>query len=87
MNIHVIKCQTPYFQDVLDRRKTFEVRLNDRDYQVDDELHMIEVECDSLTQTGRRLSATISYMLSDASWGLRDNYVVLALEDVKETHA
>ena len=34
MKKHLLKTINPYFQDVWDNKKTFEIRLNDRDFKV-----------------------------------------------------
>ena len=34
MKKHILKTINPYFQDVWDNKKTFEIRLNDRDFKV-----------------------------------------------------
>lgn len=36
MSFHNLKCTNPYFQDVWDGKKTFEVRNNDRNFAVND---------------------------------------------------
>ncbi len=36
MSTHNLKTWMPFYQDVIDGRKTFELRKNDRDYQVGD---------------------------------------------------
>ena len=40
--IHELKCFPEYFQDVIDGKKTFEIRLHDRPYQVGDLLALNE---------------------------------------------
>ena len=36
--IHELKCEAPYFQAILDGIKNFELRLNDRGFQVGDKI-------------------------------------------------
>ena len=55
---HEIKCQTEFFGKVWSGEKTFEVRLNDRNYQVGDELCLREIRKD--LYTGRMVTATIT---------------------------
>jgi hypothetical protein len=40
MKIHELKCVEPYFTDIITGMKSFEVRKNDRDFQVGDILHL-----------------------------------------------
>ena len=56
--MHDIKCQTEFFEKVWSGVKTFEVRLNDRNYQVGDELCLREIRKD--LYTGRMVKATIT---------------------------
>lgn len=44
MKYHLLKTVNPYFQDVYDGLKTFELRLNDRDFSEDDILILVEYE-------------------------------------------
>lgn len=44
--IHDLKCWPEFFQDVKDGTKTFELRKNDRNYQVRDILHLREWDKD-----------------------------------------
>ncbi|MCT4420249.1 DUF3850 domain-containing protein [Leuconostoc falkenbergense] len=44
MKIHELKLDTFYFDDVKNRLKTFEIRKNDRDYQVGDLLSLSRFE-------------------------------------------
>ena len=55
---HEIKCQTEFFEKVWSGVKTFEVRLNDRNYQVGDVLCLRELRKD--LYTGRMVEATIT---------------------------
>lgn len=42
MKVHDLKCIPPYFDDILAGRKPFEVRKNDRNYEVGDHLRLRE---------------------------------------------
>lgn len=75
--VHEIKIAHEYFDDVALERKTFELRKNNRDYKVGDELHMIEYE--NGEQTGRELAADIIYMIEDYS-GLEEGYCILGID-------
>jgi len=75
--IHTIKIETKYLLRVLDKEKTFEVRLNDRDYQAGDILHFEEVREDDMCKncSERR---RITYIHS--GMGMKEGYVVLGIE-------
>ncbi len=76
---HEVKCWTTFFPMVLDGSKPFEVRKNDRHYQVGDTLHLREWSPSSETYTGRHCYRTISYILAGGQFGIEEGYVVLGL--------
>ena len=75
--IHELKILTQYFEEVKSRRKTFEIRKNDRNFKVGDDL--ILKEWDGEKFTGRKIERTISYILYDWPCGLKDGYCVMSL--------
>jgi len=60
---HVIKCWPPFFDDVGDGRKTFELRRDDRGYKVRDSVELREYDPTLKAHTGRWLMFQISYVL------------------------
>ena len=76
--IHELKILSEYFEAVADGRKPFEVRYNDRNYQVGDMLLLREWDKKNEKYTGgdRTISKTISYILDDERY-LQRGYVVL----------
>lgn len=75
---HYLKTVNPFFQDVADDKKTFEVRFNDRDFRIGDVLHLQEFE-PPISYTGREMRANVVYMLNDERY-CKDGYVVLGIE-------
>jgi hypothetical protein len=90
---HVLKTDHVVFQDVLDGNKTFEIRFNDRGYQVGDLVILKETEFtgeqiksgQSLVYTGREIQKRISYVLS--GYGLHEGWVILGIQDIKAAKA
>ena len=80
---HDLKCYPNYFEAVKDGTKNFECRYNDRDFQVGDQLRLMEYS-EQTGYTGRYLEKTISYVLTDFD-GLADGYVILGLKEKKAT--
>lgn len=76
--IHELKLKAPYFQDVWTGLKDFEVRNNDRNFQVGDRLKLIEIE----VKRPRFILKDIKYILKGGQYGIDKNYVVLGLKDV-----
>ncbi|MGT2751309.1 ASCH/PUA domain-containing protein [Streptococcus orisasini] len=77
MTIHKIKLSHYFFDDVASGRKTFELRKNDRHYQVGDRLCLCEVKEAKLT--GRKVLVTITYKLQGFT-GLADDYCILGIK-------
>ena len=73
MTTHNLKTHPPYFQEVWDERKNFEIRTNDRDFQVGDILHLQEWDPSGVAPanpldhdtryTGRTSVRVITYIL------------------------
>ncbi len=66
--MHQLKTWPEPFQAQLDGRKTFEVRLNDRQYQVGDTLWLEEWDPGTRLYTGRRLYVRVTYVLDLSPW-------------------
>jgi hypothetical protein len=79
MKVHELKCDKKEFQAVYIGSKAFEVRINDRNYQVGDSLHLKEFDPEKKTFSGRFCSKRITYMLSGPSYGLPDNMVIMSI--------
>lgn len=67
---HELKCVSPYFEEVAAERKNYELRLNDRDYQVGDLLllkHWVpSVDSNGVatgTYSGKQELRRITYMM------------------------
>lgn len=66
MNTHRLKTVNPYFQDVWDGRKPFEVRPYDRNFKVGDRVELFEYDPqspDAITGT-REIHGTIDYLFT-----------------------
>lgn len=63
--IHALKIEQQFFEAVIDKEKTFEVRKNDRNFKVGDYLALNEVNDTSKGYTGRALLLKVTYVLKD----------------------
>jgi ASC-1-like (ASCH) protein len=83
MTTHELKCWPEYFQAIIDGHKTFEVRLNDRNYQIEDLLLLKEWNADQYQ--GRMCLVRVIYILSGGQFGITEDHVVMSIvvEDVK----
>ena len=73
---HELKCLPEYFQQTFDTNKLFEIRKNDRDFQVGD--HIILREWNG-GYTGRVIKDEITSVVSFPD-GLKDGYVVIGID-------
>lgn len=78
--IQTLKTWPDYFNAVLSGEKTFEIRKNDRDYKVGDELRLEEYIPDDLQYTGRVIAVTVTYILHGGNFGIEDGYCVMSIE-------
>jgi hypothetical protein len=77
---HDLKTIPPYFDEVLSRRKKFEVRKNDRDFQVND--YLVLREYDGGKYTGNSVGAYVTDVLHGPAFGIEEGYVVMSIEVV-----
>jgi len=78
--VHTLKCCTGYFSPIVQDRKKFEVRLNDRDFKVGDELHLEEYEPETKTYTGRVVAVEVKFILQGGQFGIEKDYCVMSIE-------
>ena len=84
---HEIKLSEQFCDAVLEGRKTFEIRKNDRGYQTGDYIKFLPVEdgC-SLHYVEHPLKDKIykiTYILS--SWGIPQDYVIFSIKEVSDS--
>lgn len=79
LNIHRLKIAPEYFRAVMEERKTFEIRENDRDFKVGDQLILEEWDHQAGGYTGARVSRLVKYV---STYAQRSGVVVLGIADV-----
>jgi ASC-1-like (ASCH) protein len=72
---HSLKIEPQYLQNLLDGKKRFEVRINDRDYQVGDELEFWDSD-----YQGYRIFKVLHI---HSGLGMKENYVGLSVEQLE----
>lgn len=84
---HELKTDPEVFQDVYAGFKTFEIRKDDRDFELGDELYLRETKHTGLQMqngapleyTGRSLHRIVSYILRGPIYGLGNNWVIMSI--------
>jgi len=78
---HELKILPQFYNGVSSQRKTFEIRKDDRDYQVGDIIVLREF--DGKEYTGHMTKRIITYILRDAKeYGLEDGYCILGIQPI-----
>ena len=78
---HYVKTIQPYYNDSKRGIKLFEVRKNDRDYQVGDFFVQEEFNTETQDLTGDNFKSKIIYLLRGGQFGIADDYCVLGIGD------
>jgi len=90
MMTHELKVWPEYFEAIVDGSKTFEVRRDDRGFQVGDTLVLREwdpnvkeagVDWYAPAYTGRELKREVTYILRGPTFGIEAGYCVVGLSD------
>lgn len=76
---HTLKILPEFFEAVVNLEKTFEVRKNDRNFELDDLVFLVEWDDDLKMHTGRKLGARITYILDNPEY-CKKGYVVFGFE-------
>jgi hypothetical protein len=81
---HDLKTWPEFFRRVRSGQKNFEVRKNDRDFQVGDTLVLLEYNPVSNRYEGNEIHKVISYVLHGGQFGIEQGYCVLGLSDSQD---
>lgn len=85
MKFHVIKIVEEYLYDILYEGKTFELRKDDRGYEVGDLIHFVDTSGNEFKSFHKDLVFRITYILRDVpQYGLDKDYCILAIAPLKE---
>ena len=79
METHKLKVWPEYFKDLLSGKKTFELRKNDRDYQVGDHLILEEFNPETSAYSGGHVHRTITHILHGPAFGLEEGSVIMSI--------
>lgn len=87
MKEHELKCINPFFSDIWNSKKDFDVRKNDRYFQVNDYLLLKEYNSEIHRYLKRKIYCRIKYILlaKDYPEGIKEGYCVLGLEIVDKS--
>lgn len=80
---HALKCWPEFFKAISDGSKPFELRKDDRPFEVGDDLIIQEYRPEENSgYTGEEIKKVISYILRDApKFGLKQGYIIIGLKE------
>lgn len=78
--VHELKTWTAFYGEVVRKRKTFEVRKNDRHYRVGDTLILQEYFPHSEKYSGASLKVPITHILEGGQFGIEHGYCVIGFD-------
>jgi hypothetical protein len=87
IHMHILKTDPKPFEDVWQYKKTFEVRKNDRNFKVGDELILKETyytgeemkKGKPLTYTQREIGAKVLHVLHGPVYGLQEGWCIMSI--------
>ena len=80
--IHNLKITPKNFEDVRDRRMSFQIRKCDRDYKVNDFLYLQEYDEWDCGFTGKTIPCRVTHILREDE-GLQEGFVLLNIDVIK----
>lgn len=79
MKTHLLKTWPEYYWRVVNGQKKFELRKNDRDFQVGDQLILSEYNVETKQFTGNELSVSVDYILHGPNFGIEEGFCVMSI--------
>lgn len=77
--VHVVKCHPEPFENLWNGLKTHELRKNDRDYAIGDQLDIREWHPDEKIYTRRSLVARVMYITHGGVFGLSEDLCIMSV--------
>ena len=81
MKVYKLKILPEYYKAQIEGKKNFEIRKNDRGYQVGDWILLKEYNPEIKKFTGRKVTVEVTYI---TNYQQKDGYVVLGTKYIKE---
>lgn len=79
---HSLKTNPLPFEALWDRRKRFEMRLDDRGFDVGHYLNLFEHDPNTGERSGRAVNARVLYLLRGPAYGIPERYAIMSIEEV-----
>lgn len=79
---HYLKTWKSFYKSVADGSKRFEIRINDRDYNLGDTLVLQEYDTQLCDLTGKSRIFKVAYILYGPAFGLSEGFCCMSLEPI-----
>ena len=76
--VHELKCWPESFDLIRDGKKTFEIRVNDRNYRTEDILRLNRYMPKDKYYTGEQIVVEVT-SITQGKWGLPENLCVMSI--------
>lgn len=86
MKVHYLKTIQPYFEEIWMCRKTFELRKNDRGFEVGDVVVLMEYERAKNQYSGNQIIGVITYILDKYHDALNEPYVIFSFKETSRNY-
>ena len=95
MKIHELKTDPDSFDESWRGKKSWEIRLNDRDFRIGDSLVLRETNYTGeemkagkpLVYTGNRMLVEVSFIMAGPIYGLQDGWVIMSTNELERVSA
>lgn len=82
MPTHALKTVNPFFKDVVEGKKTFEVRKADRNFSPGDRLLLQEWDNENGQYTGEEWTGRITYIMREETGFTKKGYVIFGITEL-----
>lgn len=81
MAVHKLKVWSEFMTDLINGNKTFELRFNDRNFQIGDYLSLMEYDKFNKVYLDRLLLVKVTYILGGSSFdAIKKGFVVMSIK-------
>lgn len=88
IEVHTLKTDPEAFRAVWEGKKTYEIRKNDRNFEIGDQLRLRETKYTGqemangkpLKYTDREVIAEVTHMLKGPCYGLQDGWCIMSIK-------
>ena len=83
MKLHILKIKEEYWNAILRGDRTFELRKNDRDYQVGDLIHFVKTDGYDYLFCSHCVFRIVYILKNAENYGLDKDYCILAIRKLE----